>query len=113
MHTQVVHNRIDLLALTGQPRLDLLQEVDPVADRPPTVGPGEGVAGRRAKGTEDVAFATPAIITLLRGAFGRIRHLLFAQRGCSRCRWLGLDKLLTSIALGRQRPPLIHGYDDA
>ena len=38
MHTQIVHNRIDLVTLLGQPRLDLLQEIDPIGDRPSSIG---------------------------------------------------------------------------
>ena len=49
----------------GQPRLDLVQEVDPVGDGAPGVGRGEGFARRRLERAEDVALAAPPVVDLL------------------------------------------------
>jgi hypothetical protein len=65
MDVQVVEDRVDSLRLGRDPDLDLLQEVDPVGDRAPVVGLGEGVAGGRPEGAEDASLAAPAVVDLL------------------------------------------------
>src|SRR3712207_5323047 len=70
MAAQVVGDGVDPLDPSGQPGFDLLQEGHPVGGATARVGPGEGGAGRRAEGAEDVALAAPAVVDLLPGPPG-------------------------------------------
>jgi hypothetical protein len=78
MGLQVIDNCLDLLAVCGQPGIDMRQEVHPVDRRTPLVRLGEGFTRGRAQGAEDIAFAAPTIVGFLRGALGRAHRVLDA-----------------------------------
>jgi hypothetical protein len=62
--TQVVEDRVDPRDLRRDPRLDVPEEVGPVRRRAAAVGAGEGLAGGRAEGAEDVPLAAAAVVGL-------------------------------------------------
>ena len=88
--------------LGRHPGLDALQELDPVRDRPPAIGVGEGLARGRLERAEDVAFAPSAVVDLLDGALD----------GTGRGIGVASDDLLAREALGRLRPHLVQADHD-
>src|SRR5215510_9316263 len=105
MGTQVIDDRIDRIAVGGQPGLDARQEIRPIGCRATLVRLGEDVPGGRAKGAEDIAFATPTIVGFLGGTLG--------WPHCAIGLGLGPHRPLTQSALGALWPHLIQADHDA
>src|SRR5262245_35000885 len=103
MAAQVIQNRIDLLHAGRDPRLDALQELYPIGDRPPVVRCGQRLSSGRTERAEDIAVTPATVVDLLRGA--RCRLELGSQAV------VDLQQLPTRITPRRERSHLIQADD--
>jgi len=72
MDVQVVQDTVDVLDLGGDPIVNLLQEVQPVGNRPTRVGHSERFAVGWLEGPENVALASSTVVDLLLARSARL-----------------------------------------
>lgn len=104
MHGQVVQDDVDPFHRARNPVFDPIEKNDPVVRRSASIRNGQRFAGRRLKGSKDVALGSAPVIDLLPGTLGWLAYLGI---------WLSMDHLLPQKAFRRLRSHLIQIHDDA
>src|SRR3954447_21432046 len=97
VRVEVVDHGVDPLDPGVDPALDRAEEIDPVRGGAARVGGGECLPRGRSEGTEDIAFATSAVIDFLLGPLG--------------VRTGRLDHAPAGVAPGGLRPHLVEADD--